>query len=59
MSRKPTDSEFMQLEDLDVNSSLEGMANVFSAGEFTDNVLEFRKHGVNKDAFFPFWDRPR
>ena len=57
MSRKPTDSEFMQLEDLDVNSSLEGMANVFSAGEFTDNVLEFRKHGVNKDAFFPFWDR--
>ncbi len=57
MSRKPADSEFMQLEDLDVNSSLEGFQNVFSAGEFTEQVLDFRQHGVNRGAFFPFWDR--
>jgi hypothetical protein len=57
MSRKPADSEFMQLEDLDINSSLEGFQNVFTAGEFTDQVLDFRQHGVNRDAFFPFWDR--
>ena len=57
MSRKPADSEFMQLEDLDINSSLEGFQNVFSAGEFTEQVLDFRQHGVNRDAFFPFWDR--
>ena len=57
MSRKPADSEFMQLEDLDINSSLEGFQNVFTAGEFTEQVLDFRQHGVNRDAFFPFWDR--
>lgn len=57
MSRKPADSEFMQLEDLDINSSLEGFQNVYTAGEFTDNVLEWREHGVNRDAFYPFWDR--
>ena len=57
MSRRPADSEFMQLEDLDVNSSLEGFQNVFTAGEFTEQVLEFRRDGVNKDAFLPFWDR--
>lgn len=57
MSRKPADSEFMQLEDLDINSSLEGFQNVFTAGEFTEQVIDFREHGVNGDAFFPFWDR--
>jgi hypothetical protein len=57
MSRKPADSEFMQLEDLDINSSLEGFQNVFTAGEFTEQVLDFRQYGVNRDAFFPFWDR--
>lgn len=57
MSRRPADSEFMQLEDLDINSSLEGFQNVFTAGEFTEQVLDFRQHGVNRDAFFPFWDR--
>lgn len=57
MSRKPADSEFMQLEDLDINSSLEGFQNVFTAGEFTDQVLEWKKYGVNRDAFYPFWDR--
>jgi len=57
MSRKPADSEFMQLEDLDINSSLEGFQNVFTAGEFTEQVLDFRQHGVNRNAFFPFWDR--
>lgn len=57
MSRKPADAEFMQLEDLDINSSLEGFQNVFTAGEFTEQVLDFRQHGINRDAFFPFWDR--
>lgn len=57
MSRKPTDSEFMQLEDLDINSSLEGFQNVYTAGEFADQVSDLRENGVNGDAFFPFWDR--
>ena len=41
----------MQLEDLDINSSLEGFQNVFTAGEFTEQVLDFRKHGVNRTHF--------
>jgi len=57
MSRKPTDAEFMQLDSLDVNSSLEAFQNVYRAGDFEDEVVEFRQHGVNKGAFLPFWDR--
>lgn len=57
MSRKPTDQEFMQLESLDVNSSLEAFQNVYRAGDFEDQVRNLREHGVNQDAFFPFWDR--
>lgn len=56
MSRKLHDSEFMQLADLDVNSEVEAMANLFRPSEFTDRVIDLHRGGRNQGAFKPFWD---
>ena len=57
MSSKVSDAEFMQLEQIDVNSSLEEFANIYQPSDFREAVTQLRNDGVNKDAHFPFWDR--
>ena len=54
--RKLPDSEFMQLVDLDINSQVEKVANIFTPSEFTSRLDYLAEHGRDKGAFKPFWD---
>jgi twinkle protein len=56
MSRKLPDSEFMQLGDLDINTRVEQMANIFPPSEFTSRLNDLYANGRNKGSFVPFWD---
>lgn len=56
MSKKLHDSEFMQLADLEVNSEVESVANLFAPSEFNDRVFSLHAGGRNQGAFKPFWD---
>lgn len=53
---KVKDSEFMQLEDLDVNTKVEQVANLFSPSEFSSRLKLLSEHGRDKGSFRPFWD---
>jgi len=55
--KKIPDSEFMQLVDLDINSKVERVANLFSPSEFYERFSELAKGGRNQGAFKPFWDQ--
>ncbi len=57
MSRKLHDSEFMQLADLEVNTQVEQMANLFSPSEFLGRLNTLASNGRNMGAFRPFWDQ--
>lgn len=54
--RKIHDSEFMQLADLDVNTEVEQMANLFAPSEFRGRLDALRANGRDAGAFKPFWD---
>ena len=56
MSRKLPDSEFMQLADLEVNTQVEQIANLFKPDEFAQRLNTLHTNGRNQGAFKPFWD---
>ena len=57
MSRKLLDSEFMQLADLDVNTKVEQLANLFPPSEFAQRLDTLVSGGRDAGAFKPFWDQ--
>ena len=54
--RKLDDSEFMQLQDLEVNTEVEQMANLFRPSEFRTRLDVLATNGRTAGAFRPFWD---
>ena len=54
--RKIPDSEFMQLADLDINTKVEQIANLFKPSEFTDRLSSLMANGRNQGSFKPYWD---
>tara|TARA_R110002126_G_scaffold6532_2_gene33676 strand:+ start:5427 stop:6365 length:939 start_codon:yes stop_codon:yes gene_type:complete len=55
--RTISDNEFMQLQDLDVNTKVERLANVFTPVEFDARLTDLRTHGRDRGSFKPFWDQ--
>lgn len=55
--RKLPDSEFMQLSDIEINSQVEAMANLFKPSEFRSRFDALLEGGRNQGAFKPFWDQ--
>jgi len=55
--RKILDSEFMQLEDLAVNTKVESLANLFKPSEFKERLDSLMTNGRDQGAFRPFWDQ--
>ena len=49
--------DFMQLHDLEVNTEVEQLANLFRPSEFRGRLQALREGGVNQGAFRPFWDQ--
>jgi len=55
--RKIEDSQFMQLDDIAINSRVEHIANIFPTDEFLSRVSYLHQNGPNHGAFKPFWDK--
>ena len=55
--RKLPDSEFMQLAELEVNTQVEQIANLFKPSEFTSRLNDLMTNGRNQGSFKPFWDK--
>lgn len=56
------DEDFMDLEysnvhALSILNEFGGEKTIFSPTDFEKDVQDLREHGVNRDAYFPFWDR--
>jgi len=48
--------DFMQLADLDINTEVEQVANLFAPSEFRERLDTLRTTGRDHGAFRPFWD---
>jgi hypothetical protein len=55
--RKLPDNEFMQLADLEVNTQVESLANLFKPSEFKGRLDSLMTNGRNQGSFKPFWDK--
>ena len=56
-NHKLHDSEFMQLADIEINSRVEQLANLFPPSEFSARLAALAEGGRNKGSFKPFWDQ--
>lgn len=54
--RKILDSEFMQLSDLEINSEVEQLVNLFPPTEFKSRLDDIREGGRDRGSYQPFWD---
>ena len=54
MSKQPSDEHFMQLVDLEINTQVEDMVNIFAPSEFDGRLDGLMTDGRNKGAFKPF-----
>lgn len=54
--KKIPDSEFMQLQDLETNTQVERLCNIYKPSDFKERLESLMSNGRDSGAFKPFWD---